>query len=341
MIHRTTRRWQTETWQELLSGAVRCPRELRKLLQLEQLPCDGGGNGDRASESFSLMVPRPYLDRIKPGDINDPLLRQVMPDNRELESIPGYSKDPLEESDCNPIPGLIHKYHGRILLVASGGCAINCRYCFRRHFDYGHNTHSRAQLNNTINYITANPDISEVILSGGDPLAARDSYLGELSDALSQLPQLKRLRIHTRLPIVIPQRINHDCLEWLSRSRLSVVIVLHCNHPNEIDREVTRAITDLKGAGATLLNQSVLLSGVNDNIDTLIDLNETLFASGVLPYYLHLLDPVEGSSLFEVDQIRAGKLVGTLTKRLPGYLVPKFVKECAKMASKLPIAPIF
>lgn len=338
MIHRTAQRWQTETWQESLSSAIRCPRELRHLLKLEQLPFN---DGILAGEAFPVMVPKPYLNRIKPGDINDPLLLQVMPDNRELVKLPGYSKDPLEESDCTPLPGLIHKYHGRILLVTSGGCAINCRYCFRRHFDYNNNTHGRIHLEKTIKYISDNPEITEVILSGGDPLAARDSYLKELCEALGDLPQLKRLRIHTRLPIVIPQRINQECLDWLNASRLPVVMVLHCNHANEIDHEVHKAISELKMAGVTLFNQSVLLGGVNDQVDTLIDLSETLFASGVLPYYLHLLDPVEGSSLFEVNEIQARKLVGALTEQLPGYLVPKFVKECAKTASKLPIAPIF
>ena len=338
MIHRTAQRWQTETWQESLSNAIRCPRQLRQLLKLEQLPFN---DGILASEAFSVMVPKPYLNRIKPGDINDPLLRQVMPDNRELIKLPEYSKDPLQENDCTPLPGLIHKYHGRILLVTSGGCAINCRYCFRRHFDYNSNTHNRTHLEKTIEYITDNPEISEVILSGGDPLAAKDNYLKDLCQTLGNLPQLKRLRIHTRLPVVIPQRINAECLDWLSASKLPVVMVLHCNHPNEIDQEVHKAITDLKHANVTMLNQSVLLRGVNDDVDTLIDLSETLFASGVLPYYLHLLDPVEGSSLFEVDEIQARTLVGALIAQLPGYLVPKFVKECAKTASKFPIAPIF
>ncbi len=338
MIHRTAQLWQTETWQESLSSAIRCPIELRQLLGLEQLPIN---DGILAGEAFSVMVPKPYLNRIKPGDINDPLLRQVMPDDRELVKLPGYSRDPLEETDCTPLPGLIHKYHGRILLVTSGGCAINCRYCFRRHFDYGNNTHNRTHLSKTVEYIISKPEITEVILSGGDPLAARDNYLKELCETLGELPQLKRLRIHTRLPIVIPQRINHECLDWLKASKLPVIMVLHCNHANEIDSEVVAAIAELRKAGVTLFNQSVLLKGVNDQLEALIDLSETLFASGVLPYYLHLLDPVEGSSLFEVNEIQARKLVGALTEQLPGYLVPKFVKECAKTASKLPIAPIF
>ena len=264
-----------------------------------------------------------------------------MPRDEELQAIPGYTDDPLEEMHSTPLPGLIHKYHGRVLLIVSGGCAINCRYCFRRHFDYSNNTNSRQYLRDAVDYIASDPNISEVILSGGDPLAAKDSYLSELVSELGTLPQLKRLRIHTRLPIVIPQRITDDCLSWLGNTKLQTIMVIHCNHPNEIDRDVLKALRLLKDAEVTLLNQSVLLRGVNDSAATLSDLSEALFDGGVLPYYLHLLDPVRGSSRFEVAEIDARKLVGMLCKQLPGYLVPKLVKESPKMASKLPVLPIF
>ena len=284
-----------------------------------------------------MRVPEAYLSRIAHGDINDPLLRQVLPLSEETLSPAGYVLDPLEESEHRPAKGLIHKYAGRVLLIASPTCAINCRYCFRRHFPYSDNSPSRAQWQEALGYLRDDSTIHEAILSGGDPLAASDRQLAWLVEQLENIPHLKRLRIHTRLPVVIPDRINEDLLGWLGTTRLQKVVVLHINHANEIDQAVVDACTRLKQAGATLLNQSVLLRDVNDNVTALAALSERLLEAGILPYYLHVLDPVQGAAHFDVADNEARELVSQLRAHLPGFLMPRLVREIPGKESKTPL----
>jgi EF-P beta-lysylation protein EpmB len=325
-----------ETWQQALAGVVRDPKELFKLLELdmEQLPA-----AIQADKKFALRVPHAFIRRIAKRDWNDPLLRQILPVSEELDFQAGFTADPLDEKSANSRPGLIHKYHGRVLLIVSGGCAINCRYCFRRHFPYTENNPGRQQWPATLEYIARDNSISEVILSGGDPLAASNSLLADLVKQLEAIPHVKTLRVHTRMPIMIPQRIDQECLQWLTGSRLNSVMVVHCNHPNELDEDTGMALSKLKSAGVTLLNQSVLLAGVNDDSQVLRSLSERLFEFGVLPYYLHLLDEVEGAAHFNIDKDTAAALVRELLATLPGYLVPKLVKEYAGAKSKTPMSP--
>jgi EF-P beta-lysylation protein EpmB len=324
----------SQSWQYCLAHVIRDPKILFELLQLDinHLPA-----ALRACQEFPLRVPMPFIKRMKKGDWNDPLLKQVLPLGQELEKQPGFSSDPLEEANSNPLPGIIHKYQGRVLLIVSGGCAINCRYCFRRHFPYKDNNPGRSQWQPMLDYIRADDSIHEVILSGGDPLAASDSLLSELVSGIASIPHVSTLRVHSRLPIVIPQRITDQCLQWLTSSRLKPVMVIHCNHPNEIDNSVQQSLQTLKSAGVTLLNQTVLLAGINDNEETLIALSERLFQAGVLPYYLHLLDKVQGAAHFDVSKQRAQQLTETLLTQLPGYLVPRLVQELPGAESKVPI----
>ncbi|WP_066960692.1 EF-P beta-lysylation protein EpmB [Microbulbifer sp. Q7] len=321
-------------WQDEMADLVTDPQELLDALQLApaQLP-----QLTAASALFQLRVPRPYLKRIRPGDPQDPLLLQVLPSAAELQPNPGFSDDPLEEANANPVPGVVHKYRGRLLLITAGQCAVNCRYCFRRAFPYSDNHLNRHQWQQALDYIRSQQDLREVILSGGDPLVMSDKQLGWLAAELQHIPHLDKLRIHTRLPVVAPSRINQELLDWFSGSRLKPVLVLHCNHANEIDGEVRNALGRLRAAGVTLLNQSVLLKGVNDTAQSLADLSETLFAAGVLPYYLHQLDRVQGAAHFEVSDDRARDLVDQLRHRLPGYLVPRLVREIPAEKSKTPL----
>ena len=322
------------SWQRELAESVRNPEELLKLLQL---PTDFLDGAARAGSDFPLRVPRPYLNRISKGDPDDPLLKQILPLGDELIAAPGYQQDPLQESAANPAPGLIHKYHGRALLIVNPNCAINCRYCFRRHFPYQQNNPGRNEWQQALDYIAADTSISEIIYSGGDPLATSDKQLLWLTEQIASISHVKRLRIHTRLPIVIPSRITRDCMDWLTNTRLQPVVVVHCNHPQELDSDVGRALAKLKSAGIQLLNQSVLLAGVNDNPDTLRQLSEKLFDYGTLPYYLHLLDKVAGAAHFDVPEHRARQIRDQLHASLPGYLVPKLVREIAGEPGKSPL----
>ncbi|WP_027329481.1 EF-P beta-lysylation protein EpmB [Marinimicrobium agarilyticum] len=334
MIHRTATTWQAPRWQSELADIIRSPRELYELLELDpaSLPV-----ALRASNDFALRVPRAYAARIRKGDPDDPLLRQVLPVGDELETAPGYSQDPLGEAEANPHPGLIHKYHGRVLLIVSGGCAINCRYCFRRHFPYADNNPGRARWQAALDYIAADPSITEVIYSGGDPLNAPDRQLKWLTERVSAIDHVRRLRVHTRLPVVLPNRIDEDCLDWLTHHRLATTVVIHSNHARELDGEVGAALAQLRAAGVTLLNQAVLLRGVNDTAPALSELSERLFELGVLPYYLHLLDPVAGAHHFDVPETEALALHRHLRETLPGYMVPKLVREIAGEPSKTPV----
>jgi len=326
---------QTQSaWQRQLSQAVRDPTVLCQRLGLSQAWLAGAQAGHGL---FEICVPDAYLARIVPNDPNDPLLRQILPTGDEAAAPPGYVTDPLEEADHRPIKGLIHKYANRVLLIASPACAINCRYCFRRHFPYHENSPSRAQWQEALDYLRADTTIHEAILSGGDPLAASDRQLAWLVEQLESIPHLKRLRIHTRLPVVIPDRVDESLLGWLGSTRLQKVVVLHTNHANEIDQAVVDACTRLKQAGVTLLNQSVLLRGINDSVPTLAALSERLFEAGVLPYYLHVLDPVQGAAHFDVPDSEAQALIEALLEHLPGFLMPRLVREVPGKMSKTPL----
>lgn len=335
MIPHTFPTWQSQNWQDELKQLIRDPKELFEYLQL---PLTLLPNALRASDDFQLRVPRPYAARINKGNINDPLLRQVLPTGEELIAQPGYSHDPLGEAQNNPVPGVIHKYHGRLLLIVSGSCVINCRYCFRRHFPYSDNKPSRQEWQQALDYIRADSSLTEIILSGGDPLSSSNAQLQWLIDAIGAIQHVERLRIHTRLPIMIPSRIDATFLQMLQQTHLQTIMVIHCNHPQEIDTDVNLALRQLQQAGVTLLNQAVLLKGINDTNEVQIKLSQSLFRVGVLPYYLHLLDRVSGAHHFGVEEDTAKNLLVYLRNRLPGYLVPKLVREEAGAPSKTPIA---
>ncbi|MFK8048570.1 MAG: EF-P beta-lysylation protein EpmB [Halioglobus sp.] len=336
MIPHTDAQWQALPWQLELRDAVRSSAALREFLSLEP---DEASLEQRAQSDFAVLVPKPYARRMTPGDPLDPLLLQVLASGAELSSPSDYSPDPLQEREKNPLPGLIHKYQGRVLLIAASGCAVNCRYCFRRHFDYSTNSPSQSHWQDTLRYIEQDSSISEVILSGGDPLLLPDDIFAELVSLISDIEHVKRLRIHTRLPVVLPTRITSALCETLARSRFRPVLVLHCNHPNEIDGDVCDAIGRLRDAGVTVLNQSVLLAGVNDDPQCLSELGEALFEAGAMPYYLHTLDKVEGASHFAITRERAIEIYRQLISRNSGYLVPKLVSECPDQPSKVPLCP--
>ncbi|WP_257288024.1 EF-P beta-lysylation protein EpmB [Endozoicomonas sp. SESOKO2] len=325
---------QPENWKKVLGDSVTDPEVLLNMLNLPHTLLPGAIKGDK---SFSMRIPRPYIDRMKRGDQYDPLLRQVLPLGEECVEVSGFSFDPLAEQSRNPTQGIIHKYQGRLLLIVSGACAVNCRFCFRRHFPYGDNQLGGDSWMRAVEYIRSQNSIHEVILSGGDPLASSDSRLARIVEELSDIPHLKTLRIHTRLPIVIPQRVTREMLHWFCGGRLKPVMVIHCNHANEIDEPVEQSLQKLRQAGAILLNQTVLLKGINDDSESLADLSHTLFNAGVLPYYLHLLDRVQGAAHFDVTEESAKILIHELMQKCPGYLVPRLVREIAGEASKTPI----
>lgn len=318
-------------WQEELSDLITDPKELIELLDLDPALLD---EAIAAARIFPLKVPRSFVAQMQKGNSNDPLLKQVLPLGMELIETPGYEKDPLKEANANPVSGLLHKYHGRVLVTLTSACAVHCRYCFRRYFPYDDNNPGKRGWEKIFSYIEQDETITEVILSGGDPLAVSDKLLKMFTDELEKIPHVKRLRIHTRLPIVLPQRITAEFISWISQLRFHVVLVVHTNHPQEISEEVKLALTKLRQSNVMLLNQSVLLKDVNDEVETLAALSEILFASGVLPYYLHLLDKVQGAAHFAVSDQRIAELYAQLQQRLPGYLVPKMAYEEAGMTSK-------
>ncbi|AGG88343.1 EF-P beta-lysylation protein EpmB [Rhodanobacter denitrificans] len=320
-------------WRQLWREAVTDAGELLDLLGLQQLvdqlpPADAG---------FQLRVPRGFVARMRHGDPRDPLLLQVLPQLAELGEVPGFVVDAVGDMAAREARGVLHKYAGRALLIASGSCAVNCRYCFRRHFPYGEEMAASNHWREALEHLRRAPSINELILSGGDPLSLATGKLEELTQELAGIPHVTRLRIHSRLPVVLPERIDDAFIHWLASLPLQKVVVLHANHANELDASVDAACARLREAGATLLNQSVLLKGVNDGADTLADLSERLFAAGVLPYYLHQLDRVQGTAHFEVDDSRALALMEALRARLPGYLVPRLVREVGGDASKRPL----
>jgi EF-P beta-lysylation protein EpmB len=310
------------------------PAELLQALGLDPKLLAGA---NAANEAFALRVPPSYLARIRPGDPNDPLLRQVMPLAEELEEQPGYGPDPLDERAANRAPGLLQKYAGRALLITTQACAIHCRYCFRREFPYAEQSDEAGRWAAALEAIASDASIEEVILSGGDPLSLSDSRLESLTDALGAMEHVRRIRVHTRQPVVVPTRVDAGLLAWLAGIRQPVVFVLHVNHPNEIDADVRAACARLKAAGVTLLNQSVLLRGVNDDLATLKRLSFELMDAGVLPYYLHLPDRVRGTAHFDVAESQAKSLIEGLTAQLSGYLVPRLVREVPGAPSKTAI----
>jgi EF-P beta-lysylation protein EpmB len=323
---------QTEPgWQSILQHAVSDPMELCRRLAL---PLADQEAITAACQLFPLRVPEPYLARIEMGNASDPLLLQVLPQAMELQEHAGFISDPLDEQAHNPVPGLVHKYASRVLLITTSLCAVHCRYCFRREFPYDDNRNSRLDWQQALDYVRTHQELNEVILSGGDPLSLPDRQLGWLMEQIAAIPHIRRLRIHSRLPVVIPQRITKECLAWLTGSRLQTIMVLHCNHPNEIDLAVSNAIKQLCKAGITVLNQSVLLAGINDHAPTLASLSERLFAAGALPYYLHALDRVRGSHHFAVQDGRGIQIHHELQALLPGFLVPRLVREEAGHHSK-------
>ncbi|MCS5593090.1 MAG: EF-P beta-lysylation protein EpmB [Porticoccaceae bacterium] len=318
-------------WKNELSDCVTSIDELLKKLDL----CPTQINiSHQTATQFALKVPQSFIARMEKGSPNDPLLKQVLPMAEELASPIGYSQDPLNETDHNPAPGIIHKYRHRLLLIVSPACAINCRYCFRRHFPYLENRQSKSQWSKTLDYISNNKDINEVIFSGGDPLAVNDNFLGWLTAQIANIQHIKRLRIHTRLPVVIPSRIDRQFLQWATSTRLRPIVVLHINHANEINTELKHATQLLVDAGLKVLNQTVLLKGINDDANTLANLSERLFECNITPYYLHLLDPVQGASHFDVDRNTALKIYRQLQAIVPGFLLPKLAQEIPGEPSK-------
>ena len=333
-------------WQRALGDAVSSVGELLELLGLEppQLPSWSSLDvqpAETAAHDFPLRVPRGFVARMRRGDAADPLLLQVLPTAAELVATPGFTADPLAESDdaaaFSPLPGVLHKYRGRALLLVTGACGVHCRYCFRRHFPYAEHTPRGDGWEPALTWLANNPGVEEVILSGGDPLAVGDEKLARLVAGLDAIPHLRRLRVHTRMPVVLPERVDAALLGWLGGTRLSPVVVLHANHARELDGAVEAAIARLRAAGATVLNQAVLLAGVNDSMAAQCELSRALFAAGALPYYLHLLDRVAGAAHFEVPEARARELLRDVMAELPGYLVPRLVREVPGAPYKVPL----
>lgn len=318
-------------WQQYVRNAIRDPQVLCQELGLVPAPL---GVDFAVSRDFPLFVPRPFLNRMRIGDPCDPLLLQVLPLLKEADSVPGFALDPVEDELARSQPGLLQKYAGRVLLVTTGVCAVHCRYCFRRHYPYQEAPHSIAGWEPALHQIAADPTIEEVILSGGDPLMIVDSQLAELVSRLTRIPHLQRLRVHTRLPILIPQRVTSELLSLLTSSRLTPVLVIHANHAAEFDQDVTVALEQLQRAGILLLNQSVLLRNINDTADALEELSRVLIKNRVLPYYLHQLDRVHGAAHFEVPREEGQAIMAELTRRLPGYAVPRYVEEIPHTTSK-------
>jgi len=316
-------------WQKELKYAFHNSQQLIEYLKLSE---NDFSQRLRTEKSFSLRVPRPYVEQMRKGDPADPLLRQVLPLQLENEVVENFSSDPVGDQYAKKMSGFLQKYQGRVLLMPTAACAIHCRYCFRRNYPY-----STLDKMAALNAIHEDSSIIEVILSGGDPLILSDKYLTDLIKKIANISHIKRLRLHTRLPIVLPQRVTQTLLTALTETRLKTVMIIHANHPNEISEKVSQALQDLAQANIILLNQSVLLHDVNDNAQTLIALSEILFENRVLPYYLHILDRASGTAHFEVSENKALKLMEEMRVALSGFLIPKLVREIAKMPYKKPL----
>lgn len=320
------------SWQAQLASGFKNPHELFTFLNLSS-----ENFSEKAHQVFKTRVPQVFAEKIKKEDIHDPLLKQVLPVLDEMLEIDGFTKDPLQEIAANPLHGLLHKYSSRVLLTLTAGCAINCRYCFRRHFDYKSNTPGRSGLPAMLDYIRTHPEIKEVILSGGEPLLLQDDHLEEIIEQIARINTVEILRIHSRMPIVLPARITDELITMLQKTRLETVCVVHCNHPNELDDTIEERMKALRNAGTHVLNQSVLLKGVNDHVETLCQLSYRLLKSGILPYYLHLLDKVQGTAHFDVEEEKALAIHNAMRKKLPGYLLPRLVREVAGEENKIPV----
>jgi EF-P beta-lysylation protein EpmB len=317
------------SWQKILGQGF---TSASKLLSFLQLPIIDGSL--LAEKQFPSRIPLGFAKRMQKGNPNDPLLLQVLATGEELEEKEGYNSDPIAERSSIPLKGLIHKYHGRVLLTLTGVCAVNCRFCFRREFPYKVNNPGRNGWSEIYNYIARDTSITEVILSGGDPLLASDLVLGELIEQLELIPHVHTLRIHTRIPVVFPERIDKGLIDLLAATPIKKVIVLHCNHPQELDESVRQACYELQKAGCVLLNQAVLLAGINDNAPILASLSQSLFAYGVIPYYLHVLDKVKGAAHFDMPFREVQTLYQQLQTLLPGYLLPRLVRDEPEKLSK-------
>lgn len=337
MIPATPRLTHPSDWRRQWQDAITDPAELLAELGIEGLHSLGAV---APAAGFGLRVPRAFVARMRRGDADDPLLRQVLPLDAEGDVIAGFGLDPVGDLGARAVEGegLLQKYAGRALLIATGSCAVHCRYCFRRHFPYADETAARNRWASALEWLRSHPDINEVILSGGDPLSLATRKLAELTDALRELPQIATLRIHTRLPVVLPARVDAELIAWLEALSCCKVVVVHANHAQEFDADVDDALRRLRDAGCVLLNQSVLLRGVNDSVATLAALSRRLLRSGVVPYYLHALDAVAGAAHFAVDDATAVLLLNELRQQLPGYLVPQLVREVAGADSKTPLS---
>jgi EF-P beta-lysylation protein EpmB len=321
-------------WQYALKTAVRDAVTLCRLLEL---PAELADESTQAGNTFPVFAPLAYVARMRPGDPSDPLLRQVLPLLAERDPTPGYSTDPVGDLAAQREAGLLQKYSGRALMVTTGACAVHCRYCFRRHFPYSDAPKSIDNWLPALNRVSADASIHEIILSGGDPLTLTDGQLAELVGRIAAIPHVNRLRIHTRLPIVIPQRVNAELLGWLRGTRLTPIMVVHANHAQELDPATCFALSQLVDAGVPVLNQAVLLRGVNDTVDALATLCERLVDLRVMPYYLHQLDRVAGAAHFEVPESVGRELIKQLRARLPGYAVPEYVREVEGELGKMPV----
>jgi EF-P beta-lysylation protein EpmB len=327
---------KSKHWQYELADAIRQPDEL--LTQLDLTP-DQIPGGIAYENEFPLRVPRGYVARMEKGNPRDPLLLQVLATQLEMIHQPGFQEDAVDDAAALAVPGLLHKYQGRVLLITTAACPVHCRYCFRRHYPYSDNRPDQNDWSKALDYIAADSNIHEVILSGGDPLSLTNQRLQLISDKLRQINHIRRLRIHSRMPIVLPERLDRHFCDWAGNLPWQTILVTHSNHAHEINNQVKDAMATLKSAGLTLLNQSVLLKGVNDRAQDLINLSEALFGAGILPYYLHLLDRVTGTGHFEVEETKAVRLMHEVQARLPGFLVPKLVRETAGEPYKIQIKP--
>ena len=312
------------SWREEVRTAVRDARQLCLRLGL---PADLAAGAEGGARDFPVFVPPSFLARIRPGDPHDPLLRQVLPVGEETAEARGFTADPVGDTGAALQPGVLQKYAGRTLLITTGSCAVHCRYCFRRHFPYQEAPHSDAAWDSALESIAGDASITEVILSGGDPLMLVDQRLGALVEKIAPLSHVARLRVHTRLPIMIPSRVTDELVTLLTGSRLTPIVVIHANHAQELDVAVGQSLARLQRAGVLLLNQAVLLRGVNDLVESQIALSQRLVEIGVTPYYLHQLDRVQGAAHFEVPIAQGKKIITAMRAELPGYMVPKYVQE--------------
>lgn len=331
MIQQSASRWQSKDWQLALKTML---RSVEALCEYVGVAIEDLEKAQLAHKDFPVRVPTAYADQIEKGNLHDPLLLQVLPQTAELIETSGFVEDPLNEAAFNKTPGLIHKYHGRVLFITSPSCAINCRYCFRRHFPYQDNNPNMAQWQQALDYIRADNSIQEVILSGGDPLSASDDYLNKLIQAIATIPHVRWLRLHSRLPVVIPQRVTDNLLNLLTATRLQTSVVLHINHANELSTDVAEAIHLLQQRHIRVLNQSVLLRGINDDVSSHKQLLEKLHQHRVQAYYLHLLDPVKGAAHFLVDDEKALTLYEQLRQEVPGFMLPRLARETAHQPYK-------